>query len=79
LSYDILENFEDLKGCSTYCRYIVYKIDDLVDKYRVRLQAGRFAFDSTVSKNRLEEICVWLKSVDAIKVTGSVTKEAFFA
>lgn len=79
MSYDVLKDLEDFKEVTTYCRYIVFKIEDLGMKYRVRIQAGRFGYDKEHTKNEMEEIRGWLETVGAVEVTGSVSKEMFFS
>lgn len=79
MSYDILEDFDNFEQATHYCRNIVYKVDELDEEVRVRIQAGRFGYDQVVTKAKYDEIKKWLWSINAVKVSGTVSKELFFA
>jgi hypothetical protein len=76
---ELLENIEDLKEHVKYCRVVLYRIDEVINGFRLRVRAGGYAWDGTVKKEELEEILEWLKTIDAKKVKGSISDELFFA
>ena len=77
---EIVESFEDLKEHASYCHLVLYRIDPMAEgKFRVRVQAGRFGYDKALGEKEAKEIELWLKSIDAIKVVGSVAAEVFFS
>jgi len=75
---EVIEDLEALKNHANYCRDILYKIEETTKGYRIRIRAGRFGWDGEVSKEKLDDIIAWLRSVSAVKVKGSVSDESFF-
>jgi len=77
---EIIKDLEDLKSIAQYCRYVLYKVDDLGEgRYRVRIRTGRYGWDGEVEGKRYEDLMEWLASVDAIEVVDSVEDAVFFA
>lgn len=76
---DLVDDWEVLKEHSSYCKTVLYRIDDSEKGKRIRIRVGRFAFDNTVDKEELDEILSWLGVVNAVRVVGSVSDDMFFA
>ncbi|MBC7091029.1 MAG: hypothetical protein H5T50_03855 [Nitrososphaeria archaeon] len=75
---DLLERLEDLKEHATYCREILYKVEDCEKGKRVRIRTGRFGWDGIISEDEYKKLECWLKTVNACKVISSVPDGVFF-
>jgi hypothetical protein len=70
-----------LKEHATYCNEVLYRVESLggaVEKFRIRIMAGRLGFDQKATKEEVEEIRSWLGTVNAIEIIGSVEDSNFF-
>ncbi len=76
---ELLENIDDLKEHAKYCKVVLYRVDEVVNGFRVRVRAGSYAWDGIVRKEELDQILAWLKQENAKRVKGSVSDEIFFA
>ncbi|MEM3383871.1 MAG: hypothetical protein QXD42_06855 [Nitrososphaerales archaeon] len=76
---EILDSIDDLREHAKYCKVILYRIDEVVNGYRVRLRAGSYAWDGIVKKEEFDKILAWLKQENAKKVKSSVSDELFFS
>jgi|GEM_PF-2289711 hypothetical protein len=75
---ELLADLDDLKEHAKYCRYILYKIDEVANGFRVRVKAGSYGFDGIVKKEDFDAILAWLEQIDAKMVKGSVSDDVFF-
>jgi hypothetical protein len=75
---ELLADLDDIKEHAKYCRYVLYRIDEAKDGFRVRVKAGSYGFDGIVKKEDLDSILLWLEQIDAKMVKGSISDDVFF-
>lgn len=75
---ELVENMSDLQEHARFCRDVLYRVELTSGGYRLRVRAGRFAWDGVVDEKEKDKHVEWLRSIAAIKVIGAISDEVLF-